>query len=128
MKKIVIIILLFLFVGRLSAINPDSLFNVANNTKDYKEKVDLYLDLLDEIYLSDSIYSCVIDSLKSYTEYIENDTTLAKIYFNIGSYQNFVGNYDSSRTYLIKAIEIYSKQKAIHFATREYMTNVLNVF
>jgi len=109
MKKIVIIIL-FLFVGRLSAINPDSLFNVANNKKDYKEKVDLYLDLLDEIYLSDSIYSCVIDSLNSYTEYIENDTTLAKIYFNIGSYQNFVGNYDSSRTYLIKAIEIYSKQ------------------
>lgn len=108
MKKLSFLILIVLSVFKIYATNIDSLFEVAKKTRDIEKRTIIYLKIIDSLYMSDSLYSNVIDSLMELSQNIEKDTILAKIYLLDASYQNYLGNYDSARAIVAKSIDIYT--------------------
>lgn len=107
MKKLIFLILFASVVFRLYATNIDSLYEVAKKTTNIEKRTNIYLKIIDSLYMSDSLYGELIDTVMESSKKIKNDTTLARIYLLNASYQNFLGNYDSARTIVQKAIDIY---------------------
>ncbi len=111
MKKIGLISFFILIFSSLFAINIDSLFNVAQQSKDFDTKARIYMMLVDSSYLTDPEYSVFLDSLVRFAKFASDDSLKLTALINKASYLNYIGEFDSARNILAQSLPLAKKLK-----------------